>query len=193
MKNEIEITVLVKTDYETLKNELSENGFILKEVYELNDDYLINSDIDIYNMNNLDILKKCILVRDIINIKKVLLYKNKKYSENGDIIEQAKVECPIYDIQKAIDFMEAINYRKLFHIYNKCIVFINNQTELVVELVNNKYIFIEMESNPEYVNRQYKDVKELIADINKYDFSIDKSNYFVKKTEILLKETINKI
>lgn len=187
---ETEITVLVNSDYETLKKELEKNKFKLIEEYELNDNYMIDNSIDITKLSKLDILKKCILVRDIVDIKKVLLYKYKKYKDNGDIIEQGKVECPIIDIDKAIKFMEAINYRNIFKIYDKCIVFANDETELVVQLVNDKYIFIEIESECEHIDRKYESVEELIDDINRYNLPIDKSSYFAKKAEIVLEETL---
>ena len=87
MQMETEITVLVKTDYEKLKQELEQNGFSIKEEYIVNDTYLVNSAINILNMDSLDILKNCILVRDVVGIEKELLYKYKKYDNNGDIIE----------------------------------------------------------------------------------------------------------
>ncbi len=192
MKIETEITVLVKSDYQTLKDDLIKHGFEIKEEYELNDVYMINNDIDLKQLNNLDILKKCILVRDIVEIKKVLLYKYKKYDENGDILEQGKIECPILDIDKAIKFMQSINYKKLFKIYDKCIVYANDETELVVQLVNDKYIFIEMEAQCEYVKRVYKNIDELKLEINRYNLPIDDSNYFVKKAELVLEETLKK-
>lgn len=192
MKIETEITVLVKTDYLTLKEELEKNDFKIKEEYELNDDYLIDSRLDLTKLTNLEIIKNCVLVRDIMNIKKVLLHKYKKYANNGDIIEQGKVECPISDTSKAIDFMKAINYQKLFHIYDKCIVFANKDSELVVQLVNDKYIFIEMESTCEYIDRKYHSVEELKKDLIRYKLPIDESNFFVKKAELMLKEVLNK-
>ncbi len=190
MKMETEITVLVKRNYEELKSKLEENGFEIKEEYELNDDYMINNDIDLSKLSKLEILQKCILVRDIVNIKKELLFKYKKFASNGDILEQGKVECPVTDIDKAINFMEAINYKKLFNIYDKCIVFANKESELIVQLVNDKYIFIEMESEGDYIDRKYGSIEELKEDINRYDLPIDTSDYFVKKAEILLTETL---
>ena len=190
MQFETEITVLVTTDYETLKKELEQYNFITKEKYIVNDIYLINKTIDISNMDNLDILKKCILVREVVDIEKELLYKYKKYDNNGDILEQGKVKCPITDIPKAIEFMKAINYKKLFNIHDKCIVFVNDKTELVVQLVNDKYIFIEMESKGN--NRKYNTIDEMKDDLCSYNLSIDKSNFFAKKAEILLKELLNK-
>lgn len=190
MKMETEITVLVKSDYNTLKRILKENEFQKKEEYELEDTYMIDNNIDLSKLSKLEILQKCILVRNIVNIKKELLYKYKKYAPNGDIIEQGKVECPVLDIDKAIDFMKSINYKKLFKIYDKCIVYANKETELIVQLVNDKYIFIEMEDNCEYINRHYNSVEELKEDLNRYQLPIDTSNYFVKKAELILNEQL---
>lgn len=192
MKKEIEITVRVNVSYEKLEEELKQNNFIKKEEYIVNDSYLINSLINITDMKSLDILKKCVLVRDIVGILKQLLYKYKKYDSNGDIIEQGKIKCPVTDINKAMEFMNAIGYEKLFDIHDKCIVFTNDKTELVVQLVNDKYIFIEMESEPQYINRKYENVDELKDDICSYNLSIDKSNFFVKKAELILNETLNR-
>lgn len=192
MKKEIEITVRVNVSYEKLKEELKQNNFIKKEEYIVNDSYLINSLINITDMKSLDILKKCVLVRDIVGILKQLLYKYKKYDNNGNIIEQGKIKCPVTDINKAMEFMNAIGYEKLFDIHDKCIVFANDKTELVVQLVNDKYIFIEMESGPQYINRKYENVDELKDDICSYNLSIDKSNFFVKKAELILNETLNR-
>ena len=192
MKKEIEITVRVNVSYEKLKEELKQNNFIKKEEYIVNDSYLINSLINITDMKSLDILKKCVLVRDIVGILKQLLYKYKKYDNNGNIIEQRKIKCPVTDINKAMEFMNAIGYEKLFNIYDKCIVFANDKTELVVQLVNDKYIFIEMESEHQYINKKYENVEELKDDICSYNLSIDKSNFFVKKAELILNETLNR-
>ena len=192
MKKEIEITVRVNVGYEKLEEELKQNNFIKKEEYIVNDSYLINSSINITDMKSLDILKKCVLVRDIVGILKQLLYKYKKYDSNGGIIEQRKIKCPVTDINKAMEFMNAIGYEKLFDIHDKCIVFTNDKTELVVQLVNDKYIFIEMESEPQYINRKYENVEELKDDICSYNLSIDKSNFFVKKAELILNETLNR-
>lgn len=192
MKKEIEITVRVNVSYEKLEEELKQNNFIKKEEYIVNDSYLINSLINITDMKSLDILKKCVLVRDIVGILKQLLYKYKKYDNNGNIIEQGKIKCPVTDINKAMEFMNAIGYEKLFNIYDKCIVFANDKTELVVQLVNDKYIFIEMESEPQYINRKYENEDELKDDICSYNLSIDKSNFFVKKAELILNETLNR-
>lgn len=191
MQLETEITVLVTVDYGTLEKELKQNNFVKKEEYTVNDVYMVDNKIDISNMNDLDILKKYILVRNIEGFVKELLYKYKKYDDNGDILEQGKVRCPITNISKAIQFMKAINYKELFKINDKCIVYANSKSELVVQLVNDKYIFIEMENKCEFIDRVYNNVDELKEDICSYNLSIDKSNFFVKKTEMILNEIKN--
>lgn len=57
MKMENEITVMVKCDYETLHKELINNNFEIKREYVLNDSYMIDKNIDLYEMDNLEILK----------------------------------------------------------------------------------------------------------------------------------------
>lgn len=191
MKKEREITVLVTTDYETLKTELEKNNFQIVEEYELNDAYMIDKNIETSQLSTLEILWKCILVRDVVNVEKLLVYKEKKYAENWDILEEWKVECPITDVSKAIDFMNSINYKTLFQIHDECKVFTNNESELVVQLVNNKYIFIEMESKCRHIDRYYNSINELKEDINRYNLPIDTTSYFVKKAEIILKSILN--
>ena len=61
-----------------------------------------------------------------------------------------------------------------------------------MQLVNDKYIFIEMESTGDYIDREYKDVEEMKSDLLSYNLSIDESNFFVKKAEITLKEILEK-
>lgn len=190
MNYENEITVKVNTTYDKLHNILLENNFIKKEEYTVKDTYMINKEIDITKLNDLEVLKQCILVRDVVDIEKSLVYKNKEYDSEGNIIKQSKIKCPILDIEKGIKFMEEINYIKLFNIIDKCIVYVNNDNELVVELVNDKYVLIELESNPEYINKKYTCCLDMINELNSYNLPIDKTNYFVKKAVLVLNDTV---
>ena len=82
--------------------------------------------------------------------------------------------------------MEAIHYKKIFEISDNCIVYVNGKNKLVVELVNDKYICIEMESN----ENDNKNIDELKKDLIGYNLSIDDTNFFVKKAEIELEEAL---
>jgi hypothetical protein len=70
MKMEKEITVKVNCNYEKLHKDLLVQGFNIIEEYNLNDVYLVNNDVDIFSINTLDLLKQCILVRDVVGIQR---------------------------------------------------------------------------------------------------------------------------
>ena len=195
MKYENEITVEVICTKEELKDVLEEKGFSLKEEYEIEDVYMINKDY-ILTDNYLDALKHCILVRNIIEekeTKKTITYKYKEYNELGDIVKQGKIDCRIEDINTAIELLKAMNYKELIHINDKLSVYANDKTEFVVQEVNNKHIYIELEDKCNYIDRNYHDTSEMITDLNSYSLPIDNTNYFVKKAEIELREKNNKI
>ena len=77
-------------------------------------------------------------------------------------------------------------------VVDTCIVYANESTELVVELVNDKYIFIELEDKCEYIDKEYNDIESMKEEILKYNLPIYTSNFFVKKAEIMLKEILEK-
>ena len=192
MKYENEITVQVTCSYEELHNLLIKQGFKIIEKYTIIDEYLISKDYDLRNKNYLDILKECVIVRYIENIVKELLYKYKEYNNNGDIIKQAKVSCKVNDIKEASSFMKTIGYKELIHIQNNSIVYTNDKIEFAVQLVNDKYIFIELEDKSEYLNKTYSSIEEMKEEINLYNLPIVKDKYFAKKAAIILEDELNK-
>jgi predicted adenylyl cyclase CyaB len=139
----------------------------------------------------LDILKRCVLIRDIDNKVKKMTYKYKKYSDNGGILEQGKVECNIDCIDDAKSFLEGIGYQELFKIYDKITVYSNGINDFAVQQVEEQGIYIEMEQESEHIsNNNGNTIEEMIANINKYELDIDKSNYFVKKAEVAYKSKV---
>lgn len=192
MKYENEITVQVTCSYEELHNLLIKQGFKIIKKYTIIDEYLISKDYDLRNKNYLDILKECVIVRYIENIVKELLYKYKEYSNNGDIIKQAKVSCKVNDIKEASNFMKTIGYKELIHIQNNSVVYTNDKIKFAVQLVNDKYIFIELEDKSEYLNKTYSSIEEMKEEINLYNLPIVKDKYFAKKAAIILEDELNK-
>ena len=190
MKYENEITVQVTCNYEELHSLLIKQGFKIIEKYTIIDEYLISKDYDLKNKNSLDILKECVIVRYIENTLKELLYKYKEYSNNGDIIKQAKVSCKVNDIKEASNFMKTIGYKELIHIQNNSVVYTNDKIEFAVQLVNDKYIFIELEDKSEYLNKTYSSIEEMKEEINLYNLPIVKDKYFAKKAAIILEDKL---
>ena len=190
MKYENEITVQVTCNYEELHSLLIKQGFKIIEKYTIIDEYLISKDYDLKNKNSLDILKECVIVRYIENTLKELLYKYKEYSNNGDILKQAKVSCKVNDIKEASNFMKTIGYKELIHIKNNSVVYTNDKIEFSVQLVNDKYIFIELEDKSEYLNKTYSSIEEMKEEINLYNLPIVKDKYFAKKAAIILEDKL---
>ena len=189
MKYENEITVPVTCNYEELHSLLIKQGFKIIEKYKVIDEYLISKDYDLKNKNSLDILKECVIVRYIENTLKELLYKYKEYSNNGDIIKQAKVSCKVNDIKEASNFMKTIGYKELIHIQNNSVVYANDKIEFAVQLVNDKYIFIELEERSEHVKTVFSNVEDMKKVIDSLNIPMVKNNYFAKKAVNVLEES----
>ena len=189
MKYENEITVQVTCNYEELHSLLIKQGFKIIEKYTIIDEYLISKDYDLRNKNYLDILKECVIVRYIENTLKELLYKYKEYNNNGDILKQAKVSCKVNDIKEASNFMKTIGYKELIHIQNNSVVYTNDKIEFAVQLVNDKYIFIELEERSEHVKTVFSNLEDMKKVIDSLNIPMVKNNYFAKKAVIVLEES----
>ena len=194
MNYENEITVEVNTTLEDLISILENNGFKLKETYDLNDIYLIKK-VD-KKGDYLSILSKCILIRHIIEENKetkLLTYKYKEYNENKEITKQGKVNVKIDDIDNSKLLFEKLNFEELIKIKDHMLVYATDKDELVIQNVNGKHIYIEIEDKCNYADRFYNSIDEMKAVIINNTIPIKDNNFFVKKAEIELQETYGKV
>lgn len=193
MKYENEITVEVDTNLENLIVLLNSKDFKLKETYDLNDIYLINKN-DKEN-NYLSMLNKCVLIRNIIEKNKetkLLTYKYKEYNNKKEITKQGKINITIDDIDNTKLLFEKLNFEELIKINDHMLVYATDKDELVIQNVNNKHIYIEIEDKCNYANRIYSSIDEMKKVIVDNNIPIKNNNFFVKKAEIELQEKYNK-
>ena len=193
MNYENEITVEVNTGLEELITILENNGFKLKEESDLNDIYLINKNDK--TGDYLSMLNKCVLIRNAIydnKEKKTLLYKYKEYNEDKEITKQGKVEVKIDDIDSSKLLFEKLGFEELIRINDHMLVYASDKDELVVQYVNNKHVYIEIEDECYHINRTYNSIEEMKKVITDNSIPIKDNNYFAKKAEIELKETYGK-
>lgn len=193
MKYENEITVEVDTSLDNLITLLSSKDFKLKETYDLNDIYLINKN-DKEN-NYLSMLNKCVLIRNIIEKNKetkMLTYKYKEYNNKKEITKQGKINITIDDIDNTKLLFEKLNFEELIKINDHMLVYATDKDELVIQNVNNKHIYIEIEDKCNYANRIYNSIDEMKKVIIDNNIPIKNNNFFVKKAEIELQEKYNK-
>lgn len=194
MKYENEITVETVCSIQELNNLLEKLEFKVMEEYDVFDIYMLDKN---YNNteNKLELLKHCILIRDIVGKDeetKKITYKYKEYNEKEEIVKQGKNDCEILDIEEAKNLFEALNYEELIRINDHIIVYSNNIDELAVQVVNNKHIYIEIEEKCNYINKKYNSLDEMKNVVSKYKIPIKEENYFVKKAEIELEEKTKK-
>ena len=194
MNYENEITVEVNTTLEDLISILENNGFKLKETYDLNDIYLINK-VD-KKGDYLSMLNKCVLIRHIIEENKetkMLTYKYKEYNENNEITKQGKVKVKVDDIDNSRLLFEKLNFEELIKINDHMLVYATDKDELVIQNVNGKHIYIEIEDKCHYADRFYNTIEEMKAVITDNSIPIKGNDFFVKKAEIELQETYGKV
>jgi len=193
MKYENEVTVEIDISKEDLFNILKKQKFVVKEIYDVKDIYMLNKR-EKNNNDTLELLKNCILIRNIIDVNgesKKITYKYKEYNNKKEIVKQGKINCKIDSIKSAKELFEAIGYEEFVTINDHITVFSNSLDELCVQEVNNKHIYIEIEDDCHYTDKQYLDINEMKNVFKKYNIPIINNNYFVKKAEVEIKEKYN--
>lgn len=194
MNYENEITIEVDTTLEDLISILENNRFKLKETYDLNDIYLINK-VD-KKGDYLSMLNKCVLIRHIIEENKetkMLIYKYKEYNENKEITKQGKVKVKVDDIDNSRLLFEKLNFEELIKINDHMLVYATDKDELVIQNVNGKHIYIEIEDKCHYADRFYSSIEEMKKVIIDNSIPIKDNNFFVKKAEVELQEVYGKV
>ena len=192
MNYENEITVEVDISLEELITTLEGKGFKLKEIYDINDIYLINKRDK--NNDYLAMLNKCVLIRHIIEENretKMLTYKYKEYNENKEITKQGKIKVKIDDIDNTKSLFEKLDFEELIRIKDHVLVYATDKDELSIQNVNDKHIYIEIEDECHYIDKKYNSIDEMKNVFNKYNIPIINNNYFVKKALIELEEINN--
>ena len=190
MKEEKEITVEVSYTLKELIEILNKNNFKLKQIYDVNDIYMIDKNY-LKEKDPLNLLNHSLLLRHIIlenREKKLITNKQKIYNDKKEIIKQSKIDLKVYSIKEAKDFFETINYQELIKINDHLLVYANKEDELCIQMVNDKHIYIEIENNCSFINKVYDNIEEMKKVFKKYNIKIKDNNYFVKKAEVELNE-----
>lgn len=182
-----EITVKVKYTYEKLETFLKNKGFKELSKYKFTDTFLIPKEINIYEKNVREILRKAVLLREADGIttnktNKKITFKNKNINEHGEIISQSSINCSINSIEDAKKIFEAIGYKEIMKIKEIHSVFEKDNFKIIIKSnIENKYILLEAE-----INEHYKSIEELKNKIKEIEQCIDLTDFFVKKAEIEL-------
>lgn len=183
IKEENEITVKVICSKNELLKSLVDKGFKEGRTFSLEDYYFIPNNLDIENMTTRDIVSKSVIIRYIVNerkIRQVITFKIKDINDNDDIINQQAINCDIYNIEEAKKLFEIIGYYEIMNIKENDIVYSKNGLELALKFINNGEILIEIETKP---NTEWDTIEKIKNIISTLELPIEKDKYFVKKAE----------
>ena len=184
-----EITVRIKCDINDFCEILKNKGFKDVDRFSLDDTYFVPTDIDINKTLPREILKNCVLIRNIIQYvpkerkRLKMTYKKKEILENGEIVSQENINVGINSFEDGGKFLSAIGYKKLMNIKENDIVYEKNGLEIATKDIENGENLAE--TNEKYDN--IEKLKQMIIDL---DLPIDKNDFFVKKAEIELKKIL---
>lgn len=179
---ENEITVTINMSKKDLISFFDINNYKKVDNYIVDDIYYVPNDVDL-DVNPLEVLKKCILIRSIDDKKHYLMYKYKEYDENENIIKQGKSKVQVTSKDDASSFLKTIDYKELIRIVDHVEVYEKDRLQICVENVNDKYLFVEIEEN-----EKYNTISKMIYALDSTKIKYDKSNYFVKKAKIIFEE-----
>lgn len=186
MNFENEITVTINMSKKDLISFFDINNYKKVDNYIVDDIYYVPNDVDL-DVNPLEVLKKCILIRSIDDKKHYLMYKYKEYDENENIIKQGKSKVQVTSKDDASSFLKTIDYKELIRIVDHVEVYEKDRLQICVENVNDKYLFVEIEEN-----EKYNTIPKMIYALDSTKIKYDKSNYFVKKAKIIFEEKYRK-
>lgn len=192
LKDSNEITIKVMESVENLVKRLESKGFTKQETFSLDDYYMIPNNLEIENISTREILSKAVIVRGIKREKNsipMLTFKRKEFNENGDIINQEAINCKVYNIEDARNFIKALNYIDLINIKEDDIEYKKDDLSLAIKMVKNGDLLIEIETEP---NTEYDTIDKLKEAVKKLEIPILPNEYFIKKAEVELNKLLNR-
>lgn len=185
---EKEICLKSNVSFEEIKNIMFDMGFKVQEDFQMNDIYMINKDADISFDNKDIIFKDNILVRETVGKRTLLVNKIKELDDNGVVIGERKVKCPIADSLSGYNFLCSIGYKKVFELKDHNLLVTNGVNEIYIQDVEGLGTYIEMEQkNLLLKNTNGDTIEELVNTIKKYNLPLDYSDISVKKALEMLK------
>ena len=178
----------LEMNIKTLKEYINRMMDKCEEAIELSVKSMINKDVDI-SLDNKDIIfKDNILVRETVGKRTLLVNKIKELDDNGVVIGERKVKCPIADSLSGYNFLCSIGYKKVFELKDHNLLVTNGVNEIYIQDVERLGTYIEMEQkNLLLKNTNGDTIEELVNTIKKYNLPLDYSDISVKKALEMLK------
>lgn len=188
-----EITVQLFENKESYLKKLDDNGFKFDCEFELHDYYYSKYSKDELRKFSYDkIMKNSILIRKITENNKVfsqIIYKDKEYDENCNVIAEEKIKSSIEDIDSAIKILGKAGLVCWCEFVQNNTVYSNGTCELDIQEIDGLGTFIEYEEDNTISNFNEKDkIKIMLNNLHKLNFKIGEDYSCKKNYMIFLKE-----
>ena len=193
---ETEVTVEVKESYETLKQKLTSQGFSCSKTFTMLDRYYSQISMErLQNRSFEQIISNSFLLR-AINSKtdkdedeiNILLYKDKIFDEQGNVIEEEKVQTYIDNAEKHAEIFARAGFKPYATIFSSNELLSNGKFELLIQNVENLGLFIEFEEYDEIKHLSPKEKSSKLISVLKGlglnlgdDFNCKKLNLYIKQ------------
>lgn len=187
----LEITVKVDLNLNDLLSFLKKNNFVFHQSFRCIDSFLIKEE-DLEKKLTYHDLNKCLIFRELLFRDKTLKYiviKNKKYDDNGNIVESNQENIPIDNLlEKKKEYLKS-GYKELIKMDDYCYTFSKDRHEFIVEHIVALGTFIEFENRNFYSEvSNGKTIDDLIKLFDSFKIKYDNSNYFCKKAWLLIQK-----
>lgn len=192
-KESNEITVKIICELSEFSKILASKGFSSADRFSLDDSYFIPKDLKTETLTAREILAKAVLVREIRDlitnrITKKLTYKIKEFGNSGDILRQTAVNCEIINTDDAKKLLSAMGYQELMRIVEDDVVYEKDGFSLAVKDIRGGDKLMEIETEPD--NCDLDTIEKLKQKLLILQLPIDKSDFFVKKAEVILNKIL---
>lgn len=192
---QIEITVKVNNTLDEVDKILISKGFKLIRKSRVEDEYVCPNDINVNRENILKVLSSSVLIRYLKTQDgefKKITYKDKKYSKEGIVISEEKINVSIDDTTKAQELFEKINFKKLVSVHYDVIVYSNNDYEFAFQDVEGLGLLLEFENENDFEGVSDEAVanekQKMYEIIKNYGIKVE-NNYDIKKAyELVMKK-----
>ena len=187
-----EVTVQIFDSVEAIDNKLKQAGFSLYKKVILNDFYFIRFGKEkTKNMQYKDLIENSILLRNLtgdVN-ETELIFKNKVFDNNGNVIEEEKHKTKIDDFESVLKILKCAKLYNWCKLKQKLFIYKNAEKELCVQDVDGLGIFIEYEEDPSYKNLKTEEKINLMINYLKgLNLNLGE-NFFCKK--VYMKHLLN--
>lgn len=195
MKENNEVTLKIKGNYDEFVSNLKEKGYKDVEHFILYDIFMVPESLNIEKMTTREIISKAIIIRKVDDIgkneiRRDMSYKMKQFNDKGEILEQKSIRLKVSDCQDAEKFMKVIGYKTIMNIIEEDYGYEKDGFVITTKDVKDGDKMIEAETDVH--NEKLDTIEKLKAKLIDEDMELDFTEYFVKKAEVELNKILGR-